>query len=61
MHTLDLILNLEAVVLSKIDVRQDCIFREISHSNMTLRVLPPGYKIMSNKFGEIRLQVLQKF
>jgi hypothetical protein len=61
MHTLDLILNLEAVVLGKIDVRQDCIFREIRHSDMILRVLLPGYKIVNNKFGEIRLAVLQKF
>jgi hypothetical protein len=42
-------------------VRQYAIVKEISHSNMTLRVLPPGYKIVSNKLGEIRLQVVHKF
>jgi hypothetical protein len=61
MHTLDLILNIKTVVLGEINVRQYCILREITHSGMTLRVLPPGYKIVSNKLGEIRLQVVHKF
>jgi len=57
-HTLHFILNLELVILSIVNNRDYCVFRERLATTSELLVLPPRNKIVSNKSLKFWLQVI---